>query len=323
MSTPTTTLDPPQPPAPRRRILTLDNRYLAPVLITGILLAGQLSFGILESYTRTLLAIVSSIVMELILARLFTGKWPHLASAYITGISVGILIRSPAFWPYVICSLISITSKYAIRWHGRHLWNPSNLGVSAMLFLAPATVATLSVQWGNALWPVLIIWCLGSVIIWRLRRFHICATYIASFLALSAVRSAITGDPYLAAVSPITGPMYQLFVFFMITDPKSTVRSRWGQCAVAFAIAVVEAILRLNRVVHAPYYALFLVGPAANAIEIWWDTHRKPAIAPVSKPADQPAVVPSADQTREELASPANGTPIVSTDSAPVTSLPK
>jgi Na+-translocating ferredoxin:NAD+ oxidoreductase RnfD subunit len=263
-----------------RRLLSFDNRFLAPVLITGILLVGQFSFGILESYDRTLLAIASSIVMELILGRLITGKWPHLASAYITGISVGILIRSPAIWPYVLCSLISITSKYAIRWRGRHLWNPSNLGVSAMLFLAPASVATLSVQWGNAVWPMLVIWLLGSLIIWRLRRFHICATYVLSFLVLSGLRSAVTGDPWLAAVAPITGPMYQLFVFFMITDPKTTVRSKWGQCVVAFLVAVAEAVLRLNRVVDAPYYALFMVGPAANIVEIWWTSRQKPMSTP-------------------------------------------
>jgi enediyne biosynthesis protein E5 len=279
----TTTISSPTPaPSPSSsgpvsRFFSLDNRFLAPVLITGILLVGQLTFGFLESYTRTLLAIGSSIVMEMILGRLMLGKWPHLASAYITGISIGILIRSPAFWPYILCALISITSKYAIRWHGRHIWNPSNLGVSAMLFLAPASVASLSVQWGNALWPMMIIWALGSAIIWRLRRFHICVTYVVSFLALAGVRSVVTGDPWLAAVSPITGPMYQLFVFFMITDPKTTVRSRWGQCVVAFAVALVEAGLRLNRVVHAPYYALFLVGPAANFIEIWWCEHRRRA----------------------------------------------
>ncbi len=283
----------PQPRTGRSRILSLDNRFLAPALITGILLVGQLGFGFLESSDRTLLAIVSSIVMELILGRLFTGKWPHLASAYITGISVGILIRSPAFWPYALCSLISITSKYAIRWRGRHLWNPSNLGVSAMLFLAPASVASLSIQWGNALWPMLVIWLLGSLIIWRLRRLHICATYVLSFLVLSGVRSAITGDPWLAAVAPITGPMYQLFVFFMITDPKTTVRTKWGQCLVAFLVAVAEAIFRLERVVHAPYYALFLVGPAANIVEIWWTSRRKAAsgAATVSQPAAAPEVV--------------------------------
>ena len=259
----------PSPKSARaRRLLTLENRYLAPLLITAILLVGQFGYGILESESRTALAIVASIAMEVALSRAIAGRWPHLASAYISGISVGILIRSPAFWPYLLCSLISITSKYAIRWRGRHLWNPSNLGVSAMLFLAPATVASLSVQWGNSAWPMLVIWTLGSLIIWRLRRFHICATYVVSFLALSAARSAITGSPYLAEVAPITGPMYQLFVFFMITDPKTTVRTRRGQCLVAFLVALAEMVLRLNRVIHAPYYALFLVGPAANVAEM-------------------------------------------------------
>jgi hypothetical protein len=257
--------------------LSLNNRYLPPLLITAILLVGQLSFGILESYTRTLLAIGTSILAELVLSRVLVGRWPDLASAYITGISVGILIRSPFYWPYALCSLISITSKYAIRWKGRHLWNPSNLGVSAVLFLAPAAAASLSIQWGNSLYAMYVIWALGSLIILRLRRFHICATYVASFLAFGLVRSAITGDPWRSTVSPITGPMYQLFVFFMITDPRTTVRTKWGQCLVAFLVAAVEAVFRLERVVHAPYYALFLVGPAANVIEIWWTGRKKPA----------------------------------------------
>lgn len=263
-----------------RKLFTFDNRFLAPVLITGILLVAQLGFGVLESYSRTALAIVASIVMELVLARVLTGKWPHLASAYISGISVGILIRSPAFWPYALCSLISITSKYAIRWRGRHLWNPSNLGVSAMLFLAPASVASLSVQWGNAVWPMLVIWTLGTIIIWRLKRFHICFAYVLSFLAFSYVRCLATGEPWLAEVAPITGPMYQLFVFFMITDPKTTVRNKWAQVAVAVAVAFVEMLLRLERVVHAPYYALFLVGPAANVIDIWWSTRKTTPAVP-------------------------------------------
>ena len=53
--------------------------------------------------------------------------------------------------------------------------------------------------------------------------------------------------------------------------------SRWLN---AGSVAVVEAILRLERVVHAPYYALFLVGPAANVIEIWWTGREKKKTAP-------------------------------------------
>src|SRR5580693_4796229 len=118
---------------------SLDNRHIAPAFITCILLVGHLSFGILESYQKTLLAIAVSIVTELVLGRVFLHKWLHPASAYITGISVGILVRSPAYWPYVVCSAISITSKYVLRIKGRHLWNPSNFGISVLLFLAPET----------------------------------------------------------------------------------------------------------------------------------------------------------------------------------------
>jgi len=282
MSQMTTPIVSPPAAAPSKPFFSLDNRYIAPAFITCILLAGHLSFGILESYQKTLLAIVTSIGLELVLGRIFFRKWVHPASAYISGISVGILVRSPAFWPYALCAAISITSKYVLRVKDRHIWNPSNFGISTMLFLAADTVATLSIQWGNYLWPMLVIWALGSVIIARLHRFHITGIYVASFLAFAFLRSWMTASPWQSEIAPITGPMYQLFIFFMITDPKTTVRSKRGQCIVVFLVAVVEMILRLRQVVYAPFYALFLVGPAAMLVEVWMDSRRKNSTPAVS-----------------------------------------
>jgi Na+-translocating ferredoxin:NAD+ oxidoreductase RnfD subunit len=256
-----------------------ENRYIAPLFITCILLVGHLSYGILESYQKTALAIAAAIVAELILGRILFGKWLNLASAYITGISVGILVRSPAYWPYALCSVISIMSKYVLRVKGRHIWNPSNFGIAALLFLAPETMAVLSIQWGNNLLPIVVIWTLGSIIIWRAGRFHISATYVVSFFMFAFLRAWITGHPWQAEVAPITGPMYQLFVFFMITDPKTTVRTRTGQCVVAFCVALMEFFLRLDQVVYAPIFALFFVGPAANLSEIWLDSQTTNGVA--------------------------------------------
>ena len=59
------------------------------------------------------------------------------------------------------------------------------------------------------------------MIIWRLRRFHITGIYVASFIAFAFLRSWMTGSPWQSEIAPITGPMYQLFIFFMITDPKN------------------------------------------------------------------------------------------------------
>jgi Na+-translocating ferredoxin:NAD+ oxidoreductase RnfD subunit len=259
------------------RFFSVENRYLPPFLITLILVAGQAKFGLLESFSRTALAIATSMILDLVLARLLLRKWPHLASAYITGISVGILLRSPAFWPYALCSAIAITSKYVLRWRGRHLWNPSNFAISAMLFLIPEYVATLSIQWGNEVLPMVIVWVLGALITWRVHRFHITITYVISFVVFSALLSVMVGDSFLAEVAPLTGPMYQLFIFFMITDPRTTVRSVRGQCLVAFLVALAEMILRLADNIHAPFYALSTVGPAAMAIEIWRNSRRQHA----------------------------------------------
>jgi Na+-translocating ferredoxin:NAD+ oxidoreductase RnfD subunit len=253
-----------------------DNRYLPPILITLILLVGNLSYGLLESFSRTALAIAVSMLFEIGLTLLTYRKFPNLASAYITGISVGILIRSPVFWPYALCSALSITSKYVLRWRGRHLWNPSNFGISIMLLLVPEYVAALSIQWGNSVWPMLIVWVLGAAIVYRVKRFHITATYVICFVVLSFIRTFFTGHSFLAEVAPITGPMYQLFIFFMITDPKTTVKPRWAQCLVVALVAVAEMILRLAQNVDAPFYALAIVGPIAMAVEIYLTGKRRP-----------------------------------------------
>ena len=107
--------------ATKRRRLSFDNRYIAPLFITFILVVGHLSYGILESYEKTGIAILSALVAELVLGRIFFGKWLNLASAYISGISVGILVRSPALWPFALASVLSIMSKYVLRLKGRHL----------------------------------------------------------------------------------------------------------------------------------------------------------------------------------------------------------
>ena len=59
----------------------IDKRYLAPILVTIVLIAGQVTYGFLESWSRTALAILTAIGVELVLGRLFSGAWPHLASA--------------------------------------------------------------------------------------------------------------------------------------------------------------------------------------------------------------------------------------------------
>jgi hypothetical protein len=275
-----------------KNLVLRDPRFHAPLLITSILAMGDAAFNILENhsapawlaeathgivmeYSPTFVAIVITVLAEILLGRFFWGKWPHLASAYISGISVGILIKSSALWPFVLCGLISITSKYVLRIGDRHIWNPTNFGVTMLLFLAPAHVASLSVQAGNNGWAVLAIWILGGMIMYRLGRFHIPLAFMLAFVPLAFFRSFVTGHPWQTELAPITSPMFQLYMFFMITDPKTTVRGRRSQMLVAVLVAAMETLLRLAfRDVHSLYHALFIVGPVANLTEIYFDRRR-------------------------------------------------
>jgi len=241
--------------------------YIGPLLITCILLAAHISFGILDSYQKLGVAIGFSILTEAILHFAMFGTTRNLSSAYVSGISAGILVRSPLFWPFALCAMISVASKYVLRYNGRHIWNPTNFGIVMIILLASDSAAVLSIQWGNNMWAMLVIWLVGLATLWKIKRFHISAVYIVFFLIFGWFRSLYTGDSYIAEIAPMTGPMYQLFVLFMITDPKTTLKTRNGQMLVAFLIAFVELFFRMGEAVYAPFYALFIVGPIAIIIE--------------------------------------------------------
>jgi Na+-translocating ferredoxin:NAD+ oxidoreductase RnfD subunit len=165
--------------------------------------------------------------------------------------------------------MISIISKYVLRIGGRHLWNPTNLGMTMLLFLAPQHAASLSVQAGNNGWAVAVIWILGGLIMYKLGRFHIPLAFVAVFIPLAFFRHFVTGHPWQTELAPITSPMFQLYIFFMITDPKTTVHGRWNQILVAALVAVAETVCRLVfKDVHSLYHALFVVGPVAILVEI-------------------------------------------------------
>jgi len=273
--------------------MKFDTRLTAPLLITLILAGAHWSYGVLRGYDAIALAVLSAIATEVLLSRAVAGKPHSLASAYITGISISILVRSPVLWPYALGAVLSIMSKYVLRLKGRHLWNPSNFGICALLFLAPFAVAPLSVQWGNALWPMLVIWAVGLNAVRVAKRAHITVAYVTCFFAFAFVRSLIGGSSFVTEVAPITGPMYQLFALFMVTDPKTTVSSKWGAVVVVCLVAFVEMLFRLAEVIYAPFYALFVVGPVALLVETWWRErtgHEQPRAREALVTADHGAV---------------------------------
>jgi Na+-translocating ferredoxin:NAD+ oxidoreductase RnfD subunit len=269
------------------RASRVDPRYLIAFLITLVLVAAQVRYHMLGSYDRLVMALGVCMATEALLSWFDRGKIVNLLSAYISGISLTLLLKPQggALWPFALGGFIAISSKYVLRYRGNHLWNPTNFAVSALLLLAADRVSVLSHQFGNDLTTNLVIWIFGLIIAARVGVIHITLTYVASFLLLNSVRALALGMPVLPEIAPITGPMYQLFIFFMITDPRTIVRGRRRQIVVAILIAVMETLIRFASDKGWPlptafnaapaFLALALVGPVAK----WIDLRRRSAPA--------------------------------------------
>ena len=275
----------PQASSPRHRLpvaldASLNPRYLIIFLIALVLVLGEWRYAILGGYPRLVIALSTCVVTELLLSWLLRGRVANVASAIISGISLSLLLKpqSGLLWPFWLGGFLAISSKYVLTYRNRHLWNPSNFAIGVMVLLAHNQVAILSHQWGNEIATNAVIWFFGLLIVSRARVLHVTLAYVVSFVVLAVARNALVGGPLWAEIAPITGPMYQLFVLFMITDPRTTVHSKWGRVVVAVAVAVTEMAVRIAADHQIPYLtplyfsppimALFIVGPIAMYIDL-------------------------------------------------------
>lgn len=268
------------PAQPLGLLRSLSPKTLITLLITLIITVGEWRYGAMGGFDKLAVTLGTCVAVEAVLSLFLLGRFPSVQSAYISGMSLSLLVRPAGglMWPFAVGAFLSIASKYVLRYRGKHLWNPSNLGLSLLVLLAPNKVALLSHELGNDVLANVVIWTVGLMVASRAKVLHITVTYAAGFAAFALLRSVLVGTPVLAELAPITGPMYQLLVFFMMTDPPSTVSTKRGRIFIAFLIAALECVFRLANdfewpgaeiVAPAPaILALFVIGPIALAIDL-------------------------------------------------------
>lgn len=242
---------------------------LAAVLIT-VQVLGQTVLGFRLSIAQILVAIGTAAVIEtaVTLGREGALVWP--ASALLTGNSVALLLRTTGtrhgdWWSlngihwFVLAVALSLVSKHLVRPGGRHLLNPSNVGLVGILLVAGAEeVFPQYLWWGPLGAPVLaVVAVLVAGAVWVLRPLGLLpmvAAFALPFAAGVAVLAA-GGHGFFAiwAAEPVTGWFYwttivlspetMIFVFFMMSDPRTAPRSPEGRVLFGSATALVALAL--------------------------------------------------------------------------------
>jgi hypothetical protein len=247
-----------------------DPRLHLAAVIVSLQVLGQVAFGFRLSIAQILVSLLTAGVLEVAIAlrRQRVVMWP--ASALLTGNGVAFVLRVPGtehgdwwsmhgWWIFAATSAVALLSKYVIRYRGGHVFNPSNVGlVLCFLLLGPARADPLELWWGplspSLVLALALILAGGFAILRRLRILEIAVAFWLAFAAGIAVLAA-SGHEMTAPwhVGPITGadfwwvlvtsPEILVFLFFMITDPKTIPAGRTGRRAYAVAVGLVATML--------------------------------------------------------------------------------
>ncbi|MHB8643572.1 MAG: FG-GAP-like repeat-containing protein [Gaiellaceae bacterium] len=247
-----------------------DPRLHLAVVITTLQVLGQAAFHFRVSIVQILCSLLTAAVLEvgITFAQKRVLMWP--ASALLTGNGVAFILRVPGtrhgdwwstrgWWIFVATAAVSLLSKYVIQIRGSHIFNPSNIGlVLCFLILGRTRAEPLDFWWGPMspwlAFALAVILVGGFTILRRLKLLVVAVGFWLAFAAgiavLAATDHAMTARWHLG---PITGPYFWwvlltspevlVFLFFMITDPRTSPRGQRERAVYAVGVGLLAALL--------------------------------------------------------------------------------
>lgn len=207
---------------------------LAILLIYGM---ARLDFDITP--IRVALILVTALVTQKVGDRLSGSTTPFAStsrSALISGLSLCLLLRTNHAMLACLAAIIAIAGKFLIRFRGKHVFNPTNGGIVAMLLLTTQVWVSPG-QWGTPATFAFLMACVGMVVVTRAARSDVTLTFIAAYGTLVIGRSLYLGEPMTIPLHRLESGAFLLFSFFMISDPKTTPDSRAGRILFATLVA--------------------------------------------------------------------------------------
>ena len=160
----------------------------------------------------------------------------NVRSALISGLSLCLLLRTNRTDLAILAAVLTIASKFLIRFHGKHIFNPTNGGVVAMMLLTDQ-VWVSPAQWGSAAFFAFLMACAGGIVVNRALRGDVTYAFIVFYCALLFGRSIYVGEPMTIPLHRLESGALLLFTFFMISDPKTTPNSRAGRILFSALVA--------------------------------------------------------------------------------------
>lgn len=240
-----------------------------------------LVYGILELGWNTQLSRIVTLFATCLLTQAFWVKWSgvpwhSLKSAMISSLGLCLLLKTNLLSTAVLAGVLTISSKFIIRFDKKHIFNPVNFGIIATVMLTGDAWISPG-QWGSSFTTLFFVGAAGLMVLLKCGRIDISLAFIGSFFGLEFLRSVVwLGWPIDYFGHMVTNGAILLFTFFMITDPMTT--PNHAKARIVWAILVGILTFGLNHIFilnsGAPIWALFIISPLTLVFDRFFNARR-------------------------------------------------
>ncbi len=220
-----------------RDSLPRDPRWFQVASLAGLLGWGLLGLGFDVAPWHVPVLLGTVLLTQWVCTRLWKLSHFEPKSALISGLSLCLLLRTNhPEWAAAV-AVITIASKFVLRWRGKHVFNPTNFGIVVAL-LAGLPVWASPGQWGSGAFFGFLMACAGILVVTRAARADVTLAFLLAIAAIQFGRAAWLGQPVGAPLHRLENGALLLFAFFMISDPRTTPDSRSGRILFAVLVAL-------------------------------------------------------------------------------------
>ena len=216
-----------------------------------------------ETYWSQLIAIFATALITQFAGIKFLKLPSHSwKSALITCLGLSLLLKTNHWGIAALAAFLAIASKFVFKVNGKHIFNPGNFGIIAVILLTKQAWISPG-QWGSGAILLFLVGILGSVVVYKVNRLDTSFAFICTLIALQVWRNVIyQGWPFDYIIQQFTNGSMLLFTFFMITDPVTTPNNRSARIIWSTLIAVISFYIGNYYFVNgAPVWILFFLSP--------------------------------------------------------------
>lgn len=224
-----------------------------------------------------ILLVLFACVLEHLMIYIKKGALEYFSvSAMTTALGVVLMMVAVHWWIYLLVITAGLLQKHLLRFGSRHFFNPSNFALMTGLTLFYKDAHIVLGQLGDAWWLAVLTALLAIGVLWFAKRWIIPLFFVAAYLLLEYLW-VLPADPVMRFEDLLLrfySVSFLVFLFFMLTDPRTTPENDIGQMMFGIGVGVVAVVLDLFvgfRIEHL-FLALFGVSAIYAAWMIYLDT---------------------------------------------------